>query len=85
MNLLFHDQLVLHIHRDLNVMANTDPTGGGVSSGVEPSRRIVDEAVIAFVNRLSLRADFDVGDINRFKPEQIETVKDLIDRAIPQE
>lgn len=65
-------------------LGNSSPTGLGVPSGAEPSRRVADEAVIAFVKRLSLKIDFDVEDMVRFKPEQIDTVKELIGESIPQ-
>jgi hypothetical protein len=59
-------------------------TTTGVPSGTQPKRRVCDEAVDAFVARLKLDVSFPLRDSQRYRPEELDEVRRLINQAIPQ-
>jgi hypothetical protein len=59
-------------------------TGSGAPVGVEPARRLCDDAVNAFVRRLGLPVSFPLSDARRYSPAEIAEVRRRIDEAIPQ-
>jgi HEAT repeat protein len=58
-------------------------TGSGAPAGVEPVRRLCDDAVDAYVRRLQLPVTFSLSDAQRYTPEQIAAVRPLIDSTLP--
>jgi hypothetical protein len=57
---------------------------GGVPSGAEPRRRLADQAVDSFVERLNLSVGFRRDSSRRYSSEEIAEVKSLIGSSIPQ-
>ena len=56
----------------------------GVPSGAEPARRICDEAVERFVNRLDLAVPFNLNSSRRYSADQIDAVKSGLRKSLPQ-
>lgn len=64
-------------------LADDRPWRGGIPSGGEPSLRVMDKAVGAFVQRLALETEFELSDLTRYSPEQIDMVRKLIFDSLP--
>lgn len=57
---------------------------GGVPDGAQPSRRVADMAVDAFVKRLELESFFEIKPSRRYEKSGIDNILNLISDAIPQ-
>lgn len=57
---------------------------GGVPSGAAPARRLADDAVDAFVERLGLDVDFSLDSARRYTAAEVGDVKSRILGSIPQ-
>jgi hypothetical protein len=60
------------------------PVGGGVPAGAEPSRRMTDLAVEAFIERLGLNTGIEITPEKRYSPAQIESVRRAVSAGLPQ-
>jgi len=56
----------------------------GVPSGAAPARRLADEAVDAFIDRLNLTVGFSRNASRRYSEEEIDQVRQAILRSVPQ-
>jgi hypothetical protein len=58
--------------------------GGGLPAGAQPSRRMTDLAVEAFIARLGLNTGIETSPVKRYSPAQIETVRKAVLASLPQ-
>jgi hypothetical protein len=72
------------LHAIKQALDDPRETSAGVPSETEPKRRICDEAVNAFVQRLKLAVSFPLNDTQRYRAGEIDEVRRKIDMAIPQ-
>jgi hypothetical protein len=68
----------------LRALGDERPIGGGVPSGAEPSRRMTDLAVEAFIARLGLKTGIETSPVKRYSSAQIETVRKAVSAGLPQ-
>jgi hypothetical protein len=72
---------VLHLLK--RTLDDEREVNAGVPSGAEPKRRLCDEAVNAFVNRLQLNVGVQLSDARRYSKAEIDTVRNGINSSIP--
>lgn len=72
------------LHAIKQALDDPRETSGGVPSGTQPRRRLCDDAVNAFVKRLTLHVAFPLSDAQRYSPQQIDQVRQQIDAFLPQ-
>ncbi|WP_406696239.1 HEAT repeat domain-containing protein [Singulisphaera sp. Ch08] len=71
------------LHELKSTLDDQRETGSGAPIGVEQRRRLCDDAVDAFVRRLTLRMDFDLSEARRYTQAEIGKVRDAINSSIP--
>ena len=72
------------LHAVGRALDDTRLTGSGAPRGAESPRRLCDDAVNGFVDRLRLEIDFPLTDAQTYTDAQIDRVRQLIRAAIPQ-
>jgi len=72
------------LHAVGQALDDTRLTGSGAPRGADSPRRLCDDTVNAFVDRLRLEIDFPLTDAQTYSDAQIDQVRQLIRAAIPQ-